>query len=138
MTRPVTSRRVNTPPVPGFPSGQITEVIYSDGTSTYPATNGGDVPKGLPVKIVSPGRSTQLIGYDHQGDVTMTTNADGLVTQYAYDLLGRVIKQDRRAQTSYPNGLATTYAYDLENRVTTETDPPITDQVTGAVHTAQT
>ncbi|HUN34614.1 MAG TPA: LamG-like jellyroll fold domain-containing protein [Trebonia sp.] len=128
---------VTTPPVPGFPTGRTTAVTYSDGTSTYPATNGGNVPKGLPVKIVSPGGSAQAIGYDSEGDVTSTQNADGLVTDYTYDLLGRVIKKTE-ISNSYPDGLVTTYAYDLENRVTAETDPTITDQVTGAVHTAQT
>lgn len=129
--------QVTTPPVAGFSSGRTTTVTYSDGTSTYAATDGGNVPKGFPVKIVSPGGSAQLIGYDHEGNVTTTKNADLLGTQYAYDLLGRVTSKTETSN-SYPNGLVTTYAYELENRVTTETDPTITDQVTGAVHTAQT
>jgi len=65
------------------------------------------------------------------------TNADGLVTKYAYDSLGRVLAKTEVSDT-FPNGLATSYAYDGENRVVTETDPGATNRVTGAVHTAQT
>ena len=39
---------------------------------------------------------------------------------------------------SYPGGLTTSYTYDGQGRVLTETDPPVTDRVTGAIHTAQT
>jgi large repetitive protein len=128
---------VTTPPVPGFTAGRKTAVTYSDGSSTYPASDSGNVPKGLPVKIVSPGGATQVIAYDHLGDITSTKNADGLLTSYAYDQLGRVLTKTQVSDT-YPNGLVTSYVYDWENRAVTETDARVTDQVTGAVHTAQT
>jgi YD repeat-containing protein len=117
---------VNTPPVPGYPGGRTTQVIYSDGTSTYPASDTGNVPAGLPVKIVSPGGAIQSIAYDHLGDITSTTNADHLTTSYAYDNLGRVTGKNEVSDTYPAPGLATTYAYDGENRVVTQTDPPIT------------
>ncbi|NED93084.1 hypothetical protein G3I76_75220, partial [Streptomyces sp. SID11233] len=38
------------PAVPGFPDGRTTTTVYADGTSAFPATGGGSVPKGLPVR----------------------------------------------------------------------------------------
>src|SRR5581483_2162232 len=37
-----------------------------------------------------------------------------------------------------PPGQVTTATYDGLNQLTTQTDPPVTNRVTGAVHTAQT
>jgi large repetitive protein len=128
---------VTTPPVAGFPRGRTTTVTYSDATSAYPAADGGNVPAGLPVKTVSPGGATQVISYFHDGDVAQTTSADGLVTNYAYDGLGRVLGETQ-VSSAYPLGLTTSYTYDGQGRVLTETDPPVTNQVTGVVHTAKT
>ncbi|HEY0806904.1 MAG TPA: LamG-like jellyroll fold domain-containing protein, partial [Pseudonocardiaceae bacterium] len=52
---------VTTPPVPGFPSGRTTAVTYSDGTATYPAADGGNVPPGLPVRTTSPGGAVNAV-----------------------------------------------------------------------------
>lgn len=128
---------VTTPPVPGFPHGQTTSVTYSNGTSAFPAADSGNVPAGLPVKTVSPGGATQTVSYFHDGDVAKTTNADGLVTRYTYDNLGRVLTETQFSG-SFPQGLATSYTYDGQNRVLTETDPPVTNMVTGVTHTAET
>ena len=128
---------VTTPPVPGFPSGRTTAVTYSDGSATYPATDSGNVPAGMPVKTTSPGGAVNTIAYLHTGDVANTTNGDGLVTRYTYDGLGRVSGKTEVAD-SYPNGLTTSYTYDGRNQVTNQTDPPVTDRVTGAIHGAAT
>jgi RHS repeat-associated protein len=128
---------VTTPPVTGFPNGRSTTITYSDGTSSYPAADSGNVPAGLPVKTVSPGGAVSLISYYHDGDIAETTNADGLTTSYTYDNLGRVLTKTE-VSNSYPAGLTTSYTYDGQGRVLTETDPPVTDRVTGAIHTAQT
>lgn len=128
---------VVTPPVPGFPSGRTTSITYSDGTSSYPAADSGNVPAGLPVKIVSPGGATETLAYNHDGDLAQTTNADELVTKYTYDNLGRVLTKTE-ISNSYLAGLVTSYSYDGENRVVTETDPGEMNRVTGALHTAQT
>lgn len=82
---------VTTAPVPGFPSGRTTAITYSDGTAAYPAANGGNIPAGLPVKTVSPGGATNTVAYTHSGDVAETVNAEGLVTTFSYDGLGRVL-----------------------------------------------
>ncbi|WP_369189729.1 LamG-like jellyroll fold domain-containing protein [Streptomyces sp. R08] len=126
---------VTGPAVPGFPAGRATTTVYSDGTSTYPSANGGVVPKGLPVKTVSPGGAVNSVSYFTNGDVASTTDAIGLVTSYTYDGVGQVLSQKVVSDT-YPGGLTTTYAYDKNGQVTTEQDPQITDRAQGASHTA--
>jgi large repetitive protein len=56
---------------------------------------------------------------------------------YGYDGLGRTISQTVYSDT-YPSGLVTTYTYDANGDLATETDPAVTDRVTGAVHIAKT
>lgn len=82
---------VTTPPVPGFPSGRTTSTTYSDGTSAFPAADSGSVPAGLPMTTVAPGGSVNRVAYYHDGDVASTTDADGQVTTYTYDGIGRVL-----------------------------------------------
>ncbi|MFI1167099.1 LamG-like jellyroll fold domain-containing protein [Streptomyces sp. NPDC020801] len=125
------------PAVPGFPSGRTTTTVYSDGTSTYPSADGGVVPKGLPVKTISPGGAVNQVSYLKNGDVASTTDAIGLVTQYTYDGLGQVTTQKVVSDT-YPGGLVTSYKYDAVGQVVEEHDPQLTDRVTGATHAAVT
>ena len=75
--------------------------------------------------------------YDSSGDVAQVTDPLGLVTKYAYDSLGRELTETQ-VSDSYPAGLKTGYTYDGLGRVLTETGPPVTDRVTGAVHTKVT
>ena len=128
---------VTSPPVAGFPSGRTTTTVYSDGTATYPAADSGNVPKGLPVKTVSPAGAVNTVAYFHNGDVASTTDSSGLVTTYTYDGVGQVLTKTE-VSDSYPNGLTTSYVYDKDGQVVTETDPGVTDRVTGAVHTEVT
>ncbi|MFG3229842.1 LamG-like jellyroll fold domain-containing protein [Kitasatospora sp. NPDC048194] len=127
---------VTTAAVPGSPNGRTTTTVFSDGTATFPAADSGTVPKGLPVSTTSPGGAVNQVAYFHNGDVASTTDPTGLVTKYTYDPLGRVLTKTVVSDT-YPNGLATSYVYDGDGEVTQETNPPITDRVTGAIHTAQ-
>ena len=128
---------VTTPPVAGYPSGRTTAITYSDGTATFAAADSGNAPQGLPVKTVSAGGTANTITYFHDGDVASTTNADGLVTKFSYDGVGRLASKTEYSD-SYPNGLTTSYTYDGTNQVVSQTDPQITDRVTGAVHSAVT
>ncbi|MEU9450634.1 LamG-like jellyroll fold domain-containing protein [Streptomyces sp. NPDC048277] len=125
------------PAVPGFPSGRTTGTEYSDGTSTYPSTDGGVVPAGLPVKTTSPGGAVNKVAYYADGDVASTTDAISLVTSYNYDGLGRVTSQSVVSDT-YPGGLVTSYKYDAADEVVEEHDPQITDRRSGATHAAVT
>ncbi len=65
------------------------------------------------------------------------TDPAGEVTTYSYDALGRVVSKTVTSG-SFPAGLVTSYSYDGAGRVLTQSDPPVTDHVTGAVHTALT
>ncbi|WP_414169926.1 LamG-like jellyroll fold domain-containing protein [Streptoverticillium reticulum] len=127
---------VTTPPVPGFPNGRTTAITYTDGTSV-PAADGGYAPRGLPYKTVSPGGATTTVTYFKNGDVASTTDPNGLVTSFTYDNLGRPLTKKAVSDT-FPNGLVTQYRYDAESQVVQQTDPAVTDRVTGAVHQAQT
>ncbi len=126
-----------TPPVPGYPSGRTTTYEYTDGTTTAGDTDGTTiVPGGLLWKTTSPGGAVTETLYDAAGDVAETINADRLTTSYTYDGIGRKTSQTVVSDTYY-NGLVTTYVYDANGQVTLETDPAVTDRVTGAVHTPQ-
>ncbi|MFF3911464.1 LamG-like jellyroll fold domain-containing protein [Streptomyces sp. NPDC001848] len=127
---------VTTPAVAGFPNGRTTTISYTDGT-TIAAADSGYAPKGLPYKTVSPGGATTTIGYFKDGDIASITDPDGQVTKFTYDNIGRILTKTVTSD-SYPNGLTTSYAYDGVSQVTSETDPSVTDRVTGAVHQART
>ena len=66
-----------------------------------------------------------------------TTSPLGMVVKYTYDNLGRQLTQTQISDT-FLAGLTTSDTYDAQDRILTETDPPITDRVTGAVHAAVT
>ena len=125
-----------TPPVPGFTSGRTTSYAYTTGTSATGGYQGAIPPAGLPYQEISPGGEITDTLYYADGDVAQVTDPDGQVTQYTYDGIGRVLSKTV-ISNSYPNGLVTSYAYNEMGQVVTETDPPVTDRVTGAVHTAQ-
>jgi RHS repeat-associated protein len=127
---------VTSPPVAGFPTGRTSTISYTDGT-TVAAADTGFAPAGLPYRTTSAGGAVNAVSYLHNGSVAATTDADGLVTRYGYDNLGRVTTKTV-VSTTFPAGLVTTYSYDGQDQVVGETAPPITDRITGAVHTAQT
>jgi large repetitive protein len=126
---------VTTPPVDGFPNGRNTTVAYTDATTV--AVDGGAVPVGLPAKVTSPGNRVQSMRYFHNGDLAQVTDPAGLVTKYTYDGLGRTTTSTVVSDT-FPAGLTTAQTYDGVGEVLTQTDPPVTDRVTGATHTART
>ncbi|MEX2980314.1 LamG-like jellyroll fold domain-containing protein [Streptomyces sp. C36] len=127
---------VTTPAVPGSPKGRSTTVAYTDGTSIA-AADGGYAPKGLPYRTVSPGGATTTISYFKNGDVASTTDPNGMVTSFGYDNLGRPVTKKVVSDT-FPDGLVTQYKYDAESQVVEQTDPSVTNRVTGAVHQART
>ncbi|THA49427.1 LamG-like jellyroll fold domain-containing protein [Streptomyces sp. A1136] len=128
--------KVTTPPVAGFPAGRATVVSYTDGT-TNAAADSGFAPKGLPYKTVSPGGATTTIGYFRNGDIASVTDPNGLVTKFTYDNLGRNLTKTAISDT-YPAGLVTSFGYDGESKVTSQTDPKVTNRVTGAIHQPRT
>jgi len=123
------------PPTAACPSGCKTSYAYTAGTEA--AVGGGTEPAGLVASITAPAGGVTSYQYDSAGDLMQATDPLGLVTKYTYDNLGRQLAQTQISDT-YPNGLTTSYTYDSQDRVLTETDPPITDRITGAVHTRVT
>ena len=124
-----------TPPTTACPSGCKTAYTYTTGSES--AVGGGTEPAGLLASTTSPNGGVTRYAYDSAGDVASVTDALGLVTSHTYDNLGREISSTQTSD-SYPAGLTTTYVYDSLDRVVKQTDPPVTDRVTGAVHTEVT
>ncbi len=124
-----------TPPATACPSGCKTSYAYTTGSEA--AVGGGTEPAGLLASITAPGGGVTSYAYDSAGDVMQTTNPLGLVTNYAYDNLGRELTEVQISNT-FPAGLTTGFSYDGQDRLVTQTDPPVTDRVTGAVHTKVT
>ncbi|WP_212827134.1 LamG-like jellyroll fold domain-containing protein [Catellatospora sp. TT07R-123] len=111
--------------------GSTSTRIYD--VEAYNAT----VPAGLPRTTTTPGGAVQTVEYYPNGDVAKVTDPGGLVTTYVYDDLGRRTSETE-INKSYPAGVTTSYKYDKANRVETQTDPTITNRITGAQHTAIT
>lgn len=126
---------MTSPPVPGFPAGRTTAMTYT--TATTPADGGGVTPPGLPLTTRSAGGAVQSTAYNAAGDAVRVTDPAGLVTEFSHDGLGRVTAK-KVISDAYPAGQVTTYRYDTDGQIVETTEPPVTDQVTGAVHTART
>lgn len=124
-----------TPPTQACPAGCATTNGYTAGTEA--AVGGGVQPAGLVASVTTPGGGVTRYAYDSSGDLMRITDPLGLVTTYTYDNLGRELTQTQSSD-SYPAGLTTSYAYDDLDRMVTVTAPPVTDRVTGAVHTKVT
>ncbi|MET7951227.1 LamG-like jellyroll fold domain-containing protein [Micromonospora sp. NPDC005324] len=123
-----------TPPVAGFPTGKTTTVTYT--SATTPAVGGGTTPAGLPVTTRSAGGTTQTNEYNSAGDLARITDGAGLVTEFAHDGLGRVSTKTVKTETL--GDLTTFMGYDADGQVVEQTEPPVLNQVTGAVHTGRT
>ncbi|MFG1954728.1 LamG-like jellyroll fold domain-containing protein [Micromonospora sp. NPDC048830] len=126
---------VTSPPVAGYASGRATTMTYS--TAATPAVGGGTVPPGLPLTTVSAKGATQRTEYNSAGDAVRITDAAGLVTEFTYDGLGRTRTKTVKAEAPVGD-LTTTYTYDPAGQVVEQLDPPVLNQVTGAIHTART
>ncbi|WFE38937.1 LamG-like jellyroll fold domain-containing protein [Micromonospora sp. WMMD998] len=126
---------VTSPPVAGHAAGRTTAMTYSNAST--PAVGGGTAPPGLPLTTVSAKGATQRTEYNSAGDAMKITDPAGLVTEFTYDGLGRTLTKTVKAEAPLGD-LTTTYVYDAAGQVVEQTDPPVLNQVTGAVHTART
>ncbi|WP_457459620.1 LamG-like jellyroll fold domain-containing protein [Streptomyces sp. TE5632] len=128
---------VTGPPVAGHPNGRTATTTYT--TSSTPAAEGGTAvaPAGLMDTVTTPGGKKTKYVYFANGNLAEAVDANGAKVKYTYDNLGR-----RTAQTevsdAHPDGLTTRWTYDKNDQVVTETGPPVTNRVTGAVHQART
>ncbi|MFJ2416133.1 LamG-like jellyroll fold domain-containing protein [Streptomyces brevispora] len=128
---------VTTPPVPGHPGGRTATTTYT--TAATPAAGGGTAkaPAGLVAEVVTPGGRRTAYSYFASGDLAEVTDANGAKETSTYDSLGRQLTRTE-VSDAQPGGLTTTLTYDKDDQVVTETDPPVTNRVTGAVHTGRT
>ncbi len=126
---------IATPATAACPAGCTTTHAWTKGTET--AVGGGTEPAGLLASVTTPGGGITTYAYNSAGDIMQTTNPLGLVTKYTYDNIGRQLTSTQVSDT-YPGGLTTSFTYDSQDRLLTETDLPVTDRVTGAVHTMGT
>jgi len=118
------------------PLGRVTITTYTDGT-TVAAADGGFAPAGLPSTLATPGGARQTVTYYRSGDVASVTDPAGKVTSFTYDGLGRVLTKTETSDR-FPAGLTSRITYDKLGRIVSHTAPPVTNRVTGAVHTAVT
>lgn len=116
------------------PIGRVSRTGYSLPSGTE-AFDGGRIPAGLPISVTAPGGGEQTISYYKNGDVGSIRDANGKLTTFAYDALGRVVRQNEQSDT-YPTQY-TDFSYDKQSRVVTQTMPRILNRVTGAYHQAR-
>ena len=98
-----------TPGTPGLPKGVVTAYTYDPAgkvLQTQQSANGSVL------------RTTSAT-YTASGKPATTTDANGNVTRFAYDLL------DRRLRVTDPMGRITTYAYDALSRLVSASNPAI-------------
>ncbi|MFE6851736.1 LamG-like jellyroll fold domain-containing protein [Streptomyces sp. NPDC057674] len=128
---------VTTPPVPGHPSGRTATTTYT--TATTPAAEGGTAvaPAGLVATVTTPGGKKTSYTYFANGDLAEITDANGAKAKFTYDNLGRQISKTEISDAN-PGGLTSSQTYDKNDQVVTDTDPKVTNRVTGAVHQAKT
>jgi RHS repeat-associated protein len=69
------------------------------------------------------GHVTSFAGYDANGRPATMTDPNNVVTQFTYDLLGRVIGINEKHPTTASLDAITTMTYDIEGRVKTITRP---------------
>jgi YD repeat-containing protein len=119
------------------PLGEVTQYLYTDGSTDTGGFDGAIPPKGLEYEEITPAGAVTTTLYYGDGDVAQVTDPDGLRTTYEYDGLGQELGETEYSD-SYPDGLTTSYIYNADGQITSETDPPVTNRVTGAIHTAQT
>jgi RHS repeat-associated protein len=122
------------PKTADFPSGRTATTTYTDGSE--PAVGGGTTPAGL-VKTRADARGNEWsYRYTAAGDLAEQTDPEGLVTELAYDALGRLVSSTRISD-AVPAGAETTFTYDGRGRVLTATAPAVENEITDVTHTAE-
>jgi RHS repeat-associated protein len=121
-------------PINLFETNRTTRA-YTAGVET--AADGGTEPPGLLASITDTYNNTTNLIYNANGDLARTVDADGLVTAYTYDALGRTSTTTQISNT-FPNGVSTSYTYTPLSQLDTVTEPTIHNEVTAVSHTRQT
>lgn len=101
------------------PEGRIVSYDYYDNGNQKTITNEFnkvttffyDI-KGRLQKTVEPlGRTTEILGFDNQGNPSKIKDPNGYITSYKYDLLGRL------NEISYPDGYTEVRRYDVNDNL---------------------
>ncbi|MFJ9554106.1 DNRLRE domain-containing protein [Nocardiopsis sp. NPDC101807] len=123
------------PPTEGFPDGRTVRHFYTEGTEA--ATGSGTVPAGLLAESWDADGGKTRYSYNEHGDITRVAQPSGLVTEYTYDGLGRMLTTTA-VTDAFPDGVTTTVTYDDAGRVLTETDPEVANELTDTSHQSLT
>ncbi|MFD9704137.1 RHS repeat-associated core domain-containing protein [Lentzea sp. NPDC059081] len=131
--------------------GDLTKQTMPDGTTVVhdytkqgdTGVDGANVPVGL-LKSTTDGRgkTTKYVYYGN-GDLFSVTeppradNANGITTEYRYDLLGRKVSE-KQVSDEHPAGLETKFLLDGRNKPVEVTDAAVTNAVTNVKHTRHT
>src|SRR5690606_8937677 len=131
---------VRGPALADAPDGVGVTNTYADGT-TKPAACAEVGPPGLLQTETDARGVTTTYCYDAKGDLRAVHHPSGLVDEYTYDDLGRIVAHTSVSDT-YPGGVTTTREYDAKSRIVTETGPRVTSAITeptdGHHHRVQT
>jgi RHS repeat-associated protein len=125
-------------------SGRIVAQSNSDTSQSFVYDGRGRL-ASTSQQIGGNGKTIQY-GYGPDMSLTAVTNAEGQVTRYSYDALGRLVAisapggrttfaydlAGRRIQMSLPNGITTYYSYDGANRLLAQVSRSADNQVVAA------
>ena len=129
------------PPTKASPSGATTTYKYTcdGGAASPPVVNDPGAPAGaledcgLLASVTDPDGHVTSYGYDDLGDQARIVTPTGETTNIFHNALGEVTSRTV-IDSTYPNGATTTFTYDPDGRVATETDPAVTNPITGVTH----
>jgi RHS repeat-associated protein len=123
------------PAVTGTRGDTINRYTCQGGAAPPPVLGNSGVsqPCGLLESSTDPNGQLTSYTYASNGDLARVVNPSGVQSDYVYDCLGRVTK---KLVTTPPSATPaeTDYTYNREGQVLTETDPAVTNPVTGVTH----
>ena len=130
-----------TPPTKASPNGATTTYEYTceGAAAAPPVVNDPAAPAGaledcgLLASVTDPDGHVTSYGYDHLGDQAQIVTPTGETTNIFHNDLGEVTSRTV-IDSTYPSGAATSFTYDPDGRVATETDPAVTNPITGVTH----
>jgi len=115
----------------------ITVNSYTCESGAAPAAvDTGQEPCNMLARTADPIGPITTYLYDNNGDLARVVTSGGVETDYTHDVFGRLVSKvvTTRGESSPAQ---TTYTYNGEGQVLTETDPAVTNPITGVTHQLQ-